>query len=83
MNETEIAQAIASAFDRMKMLETLLHEVVERTGQQREGYYSLRKLNDLAYAGSSNFTGFEDYLQHLNNLMATFETEIARIEGLA
>lgn len=68
----------------LHLTEILLHEVVTRTDMQREGYFTLRKMNDLAYS-FHNLDGAtpEDYLQHLDNLIATLDSEIERIEQMA
>jgi hypothetical protein len=76
-----LANTLRAKMERIRMLETLLHAVVERTGNTREGYFSLRRLNELGYSALS-FRTVEEYFQHLDNIAATVQTEVDRLEML-
>ena len=82
MNDQEIITSIQQRMDAIQMQLALFYSVVERTGRATEGYFSLRKINDLS-ATAMVAAGFgpEAYLQHLDNTAATIASETARIDA--
>jgi hypothetical protein len=82
VNDIEIITSIQQRMDAIAMQLTLFYSVVERTGRTTEGYFSLRKINELTASGMTAMAfGPESYLQHLDNVAATIATETARIES--
>ena len=82
----DLIEEITERMKRLRMLEDLLHAVVERTGMQREGYYSLRKLNDLTWSMNgaiATSVDADEVLRHMDNLLATLQDEVNRIEAMA
>lgn len=70
---------LSSRVERVEMQLDLLYSVVERTGQQVEGYYALRLINDLMKQVAA-FPVYADALQHLDNVLATLQTTIDRLD---
>jgi hypothetical protein len=77
----QILQEFTAMYDRAKMLLDLLYEVVERTGNHREGYFALRRINDHGFQlGAIMASGPKEALMQMNNICATIQTEIDRLE---
>lgn len=70
---------LAERVSRVEMQMDLLYSVVERTGQQVEGYYALRQVNDLMKQ-VGNFPRYEDALRHIDNVLATMQAAIDRLD---
>lgn len=75
-------------FELIEMAWAAHDEVVERTGNFREGHYSARRLRDLLRslnhvvdADSGPHEQLEALLQHQRNILATFGSEIERLDG--
>lgn len=80
--------------DRLEMTRTLFYEVVERTQNFREGWYSQRRLDDLSKSAARALqrdqlmattpadmvTISENFINDMNNILATMLTEIDRID---
>lgn len=83
MNDIEkMIQDITNRQAGVEMALGLLYAVVERTGNTTEGFFSLRKVNDLAFGMNRVSTSTADYLLNLENIQASIEFEIDRIEAV-
>lgn len=82
------------ATDNLDMASEIFENVVERTGNFREGFYSGKKIRELARGSqralrASQLTAqtpeelvetFKNFIQDLENIYATVMTEIERLD---
>lgn len=90
-------QAMSDILTKVDMTTTLFDQVVERTENFREGFYSHRKISDLSKTfarelqdGFQNISTPEDFfrladsfIQNMENVLATLMSEMDRIEKMS
>lgn len=90
MNFLQVLALHEELQERERTLLVLLYEIVDRTQQQREGYYSLRMINDYAYAEHQKLkdpsippeTKLELSVEILKSVCALTQREVDRIDAL-
>lgn len=74
-----LLEEIGTRVVRIDMLKEAFYAVVERTNQQREGYYVLRQINELDIAAGKQGSA-EATIKHLENMAVTIEAAIERFD---
>lgn len=87
MDPAQIMGKLRTELNKTQMLMDVLYATVERCGTQVEGFYSLRRINDLSgkandlVMAASSIVDVIEVLQFLENLNATIEAETVRLDN--